>query len=103
MASASQPRAEWLRASRYLSLLRRMGDQDLRRDQSFRSFHVQLHVARTGRRVRTDHSLEWTDRDVRMEDCAVVGLWQRIDYQTGRADAAYRAAPWRADSGGRHP
>ena len=66
------------RRGRYLPLLRRMGDQDLRRDQSVRSLDVQLHAARTGRRVRTDHSVERPGRDVRVENRAGAGVRQRI-------------------------
>ena len=90
------------RRGRYVPLLRRMVDQDLRRDQSVRPVDVQLHAARAGRRLRTDHSVERTDRDVRVEDRAGARLRQRLDPETGRADAAHRAAAWRADSRSRH-
>ena len=46
------------RCRRDLPLLRGLGQQDRRRDQSRRRGLLQLHAARAGRCVRADHSLE---------------------------------------------
>ena len=48
------------RRGRYLPLLCGMGHQDLRRDQSLRPVVLQLYAARACRRVRPDHSVEWS-------------------------------------------
>ncbi len=87
-------RHPWRR--RDLPLLRRLRDQDLRRDQPVRSLDVQLHAARAGRRMRTDHPVEFPAADGVVEDCARARMRQRRHPEARRADSADRDSPRRA-------
>ena len=85
------------RRRRDLSLLRRLCDQDLRRDQSVRPLDVQLHAARAGRRVRPDHPVEFSAADGVVEDRARARMRQRRHPEACRADSADGDSPGRAD------
>ena len=84
------------RRRRDLPLLRGLRDQDLRRYQPVRSLDVQLHAARAGRRVRTDHPVEFPAADGVVEDCARARMRQRRHPEACRADSADGDSPRRA-------
>ncbi len=83
------------------ALLRGLGRQDPRPDDSDPGQLLLLHPARAGGRGRADHPLELPHADGRLEvgPCAGRGLHGRP--QAGRADAAHRAADGRAGARGR--
>ena len=86
---------------RLLPLLRRLGRQDSRQDDSGQRAVFLLHAARAGRRRRSDHSLELPAVDAGVEAGSGAGVRLHRRDEAGRADAAVGAARGRADSGGR--
>ena len=83
-------------------LLRRLGRQDSRPDDSRPRQLLLLHAARAGRRRRADHSLELPDADGRLEVGPGPGRRLHDRDEAGRADAADLPADGAAGAEGRH-
>ena len=76
---------------RVLPVLRRLGRQDPRRDDSGQGQLPHLHAARAGRRRRRDRAVEFPAAADGVEGRAGAGLRQHRDHQAGEPDAADRA------------
>ncbi len=88
---------------RELRILRRLGDEDRGRDHPGPRPDVQLHAARTHRRLRPDHPVELPAADGRVEARARARRRQHGRPQARRADARHGDGTRQADSGGGLP
>ncbi len=92
------------RHHRALPVLRRLGNQTRgQHGATVQSGRIPLHQARTGRRLRADHAVELPADDRGVEARPRARHRQRLDPETGRADAAHRDPARRAVRGGRFP
>src|SRR5213080_4440810 len=88
---------------RDLPLLRRLGEQDLRRDEPLGRDLLQLHPPRAGGRVRADHPVELSAPHGGVEARAGARLRQHQRAEARGADAAHRAPAGRAAARGGAP